>query len=547
MDIEETNNIIENENSFTQNKNNLKNHESHQANEQSSEYNGANKEKIFILTKIKKHKNWTKEEDKLLIEVANKFKQKSWTKAALYFKDKNPAQCRARYKRIRPGIVKGAWTKEEDQMIVDLVNKSGRNWALISKMMPTRNGKQIRDRFLNYLDPFINKIKFTDDDDGKIIEFYKIYGTKWSKIAKFFDGRTGDMIKNRFYSCLKRKVHIYEVNTNKRIRKKYYKAKRLATATNPLSANLLSFNSGSSALSKPIYSQNISKLDGLNNSINKRISNKIIISNTNGKTKILKDDDVILFDKFRNKENKCKPSKNIFKAVREETLDSKNLEKEDFDIKHKNEDYSELKENLNKFSRINEFNNFNEVKNNCLPNMGINNHINFLINANNTSGMNSTGQVSSSVNISSTPFQLENYYPENQISPAISNLLDLYYNVLATSGVNYSNLNIEQFVAEMLSKNFENINNFNILTLSKILNIKSQLERGINLNSYNNQNNYANSNMNNFYNLYNMQRMVGLIKSSPSELNYLMGLNCENNQKNTMSNSNLSSNLSPPN
>jgi hypothetical protein len=190
-----------------------------------------NKEKIFILTKIKKHKNWTKEEDRRLIEIANMFKQKSWTKVADYFEDKNAAQCRARYKRIRPGIVKGAWTKDEDDMIVELVSSTGKNWAMISKMMPTRNGKQIRDRFLNYLDPNINKIKFTDEDDKNIIEYYKIYGTKWSKIAKYFEGRTGDMIKNRFYSCLKRKVHVYDISSNKRIRKKYYKTKKTSNNT----------------------------------------------------------------------------------------------------------------------------------------------------------------------------------------------------------------------------------------------------------------------------------------------------------------------------
>jgi hypothetical protein len=186
-----------------------------------------NKLKIFITTKIKKHKSWTKEEDMLLLDIADRFKQKSWTKVSTFFADKNPAQCRARYKRIRPGIVKGAWAKEEDRQITEYVSANGKNWALISKMMPTRNGKQIRDRFLNYLDPNINRDKFTEDEDKHIIENYIKHGSKWSVIAKNFPGRTGDMIKNRFYSCLKRKIHIYEVNSNKRLRKKYYKSKKI--------------------------------------------------------------------------------------------------------------------------------------------------------------------------------------------------------------------------------------------------------------------------------------------------------------------------------
>lgn len=191
------------------------------------EVNDLDKKKIFITTKIKKHKNWTKDEDILLLEIADRFKQKSWTKVSTFFIDKNPAQCRARYKRIRPGIIKGAWAKEEDQAIIDFVASNGKNWALISKMMPTRNGKQIRDRFLNYLDPNINRDKFTEEEDKKIIESYIKHGSKWSVIAKNFLGRTGDMIKNRFYSCLKRKIHVYEITHPKRIRKKYYKAKKL--------------------------------------------------------------------------------------------------------------------------------------------------------------------------------------------------------------------------------------------------------------------------------------------------------------------------------
>lgn len=200
------------------------------------------KEKIFITTKIKKLKHWSREEDTLLIEAANKFKQKSWTKVSLFFKDKNAAQCRARYKRIRPGIVKGPWTLEEDEKIIDLVSQMGKNWALISKLMPTRNGKQIRDRFLNYLDPNINKIKFTDDEDKQILDLYIKHGSRWSVIAKHFKGRTGDMIKNRFYSCLKRKIHVYEVNSSKRLRKKYYKSKKLMQITKENEENNLEFN-----------------------------------------------------------------------------------------------------------------------------------------------------------------------------------------------------------------------------------------------------------------------------------------------------------------
>jgi len=72
--------------------------------------------------------------------------------------------------------------------------------------MKTRNRKQIRDRYLNYLDPNLNKNKFTKWEDEMIIEQFLLLGKKWSLIAKNFQGKTGDMVKNRFYSSLKKRI-----------------------------------------------------------------------------------------------------------------------------------------------------------------------------------------------------------------------------------------------------------------------------------------------------------------------------------------------------
>ena len=72
--------------------------------------------------------------------------------------------------------------------------------------MPHRTGKQIRDKFLNSLDTRYNKRKFSKEEDKMILKYHEIYGNKWSEIAKKLKSRTGDMIKNRFYSFLKRKL-----------------------------------------------------------------------------------------------------------------------------------------------------------------------------------------------------------------------------------------------------------------------------------------------------------------------------------------------------
>ena len=49
-----------------------------------------------------------------------------------------------------------------------------------------------------------------------ILEYHKIYGNKWSKIAKKMKTRTGDMVKNRFYSFFKKKI----INNKQLLQKK---------------------------------------------------------------------------------------------------------------------------------------------------------------------------------------------------------------------------------------------------------------------------------------------------------------------------------------
>ena len=176
-----------------------------------------NKEKIFIIRKVLNQKKWTKEEDKQLIELVQSHNEKKWKEISNFFHNKNPLQCFSRYKRIKPGVNKGSWNKEEDDQIMKLIKIHGTNWSLISKIIKTRNNKQIRDRYINILAPNLNKKKFTFEEDMLIIKLYKEFGAKWSRIHTYFKNRTTDMIKNRFHSSIKKKYKdlLKDINKNK--------------------------------------------------------------------------------------------------------------------------------------------------------------------------------------------------------------------------------------------------------------------------------------------------------------------------------------------
>jgi myb proto-oncogene protein len=62
----------------------------------------------------------------------------------------------------------------------------------------SRNGKQCRERWVNFLNPEIKKDPFTLTEDIMILEKRLSIGNKWSEIIKEMPGRTENNVKNRF-------------------------------------------------------------------------------------------------------------------------------------------------------------------------------------------------------------------------------------------------------------------------------------------------------------------------------------------------------------
>lgn len=91
------------------------------------------------------------------------------------------------------------FSKEEDRRLYEIVSILGPcDWELISVEMKTRSARQCRDRWANYLSPKLNTKPFTEEEDLKLIELYKLYGPKWRKISSQLNARPPNTIRNHY-------------------------------------------------------------------------------------------------------------------------------------------------------------------------------------------------------------------------------------------------------------------------------------------------------------------------------------------------------------
>lgn len=92
---------------------------------------------------------------------------------------------------------KGAWTKEEDEILMNYVQIHGvGKWNILCKKAGlNRCGKSCRLRWINYLRPDIKRGNFSQEEDNLIINLHSSLGNKY---VNFFS--INNSFSSSFYS-----------------------------------------------------------------------------------------------------------------------------------------------------------------------------------------------------------------------------------------------------------------------------------------------------------------------------------------------------------
>ncbi|KAM3762679.1 hypothetical protein ACB098_01G364900 [Castanea mollissima] len=117
---------------------------------------------------------------------------------------------------------KGPWTVEEDRILMDYIRVHGKGkWSRIAKTTDLKRcGKSCRLRWINYLSPGVKRGDFSEEEEDLIIRLHNLLGNRWSLIAGRVPGRTDNQVKNHWNTHLCKKLGIKKGKTKVKLKPK---------------------------------------------------------------------------------------------------------------------------------------------------------------------------------------------------------------------------------------------------------------------------------------------------------------------------------------
>ncbi|XP_054814374.1 transcription factor MYB46-like [Prosopis cineraria] len=103
---------------------------------------------------------------------------------------------------------KGLWSPEEDDKLMRFMRNNGQGcWSDVARNAGLqRCGKSCRLRWINYLRPDLKRGAFSPQEQQLVIHLHSLLGNRWSQIAAHMPGRTDNEIKNFWNSTIRRRL-----------------------------------------------------------------------------------------------------------------------------------------------------------------------------------------------------------------------------------------------------------------------------------------------------------------------------------------------------
>jgi myb proto-oncogene protein len=103
------------------------------------------------------------------------------------------------------GTPKSKWSPYEDHLLEETVRRVGAdNWTRVAVCVPGRTGKQCRERWIGHVCPAVAQGAWTAEEDAILVAKQAEFGNQWVKLKPFLPGRSTIAIKNR-WSWLRRR------------------------------------------------------------------------------------------------------------------------------------------------------------------------------------------------------------------------------------------------------------------------------------------------------------------------------------------------------
>jgi myb proto-oncogene protein len=162
-----------------------------------------------LVSPVQSKKNkWTTEEDAMLTEAVQRH-GRSWLPIAALIPGRTNPQCRTRWMRqLDPSNSnEGEWTREEDLMLIGAVGMLGKYFVAVPALILGRTNERCRDRWVRNLDFYtgqeLEKGKWTLEEDDKLVDAVQRFGKNWVPVAALVYTRSNTQCRQRWLDCLK--------------------------------------------------------------------------------------------------------------------------------------------------------------------------------------------------------------------------------------------------------------------------------------------------------------------------------------------------------